>query len=595
MCLSVVGASGLSVQAQVAEGGATGGAEAFSVSKPRLAMQAFGWVRDTVRSWAVLGVDQEDPVPGIASAAVTLRLGGKIVGRGGDAAGDGRSLVRALREARSEALRRLPIDRDATYEQRLADAARRITISMELGGKMVLMDAASLQEVAMIVAPGLEGVAVRLGDTVQAVFPEAMLISRINAGQAVAGLISEVSGNANLAFSSLSDLRDQSGLRVYRFETMQIAQPAPGEPGTFMHRGGKVVPMSSMTIDGLVEFADGLAQHLMHRRWPGVEPYGMFGTMDPVQGRFTNGLASPLEQATCAYSLIRYASLMRADKQIATRATAQAHKLMRDLAKVLEDEPDPASDVASAAMCAVVLMNMSVQDSEQGLAGLSRRCNAKLDEALAHPAGVDERVLPLVAWAIAMRVQVRPGEFEGAQQLVRELFLQSLDGQVVGMMPWLGWAELAISKGEPEVPVKVALERMRDRVWAHQLTVRDAGDDSADLVGGIVFTKSSNPLPSWNTARAVAFLATMLGDPRLTAKDDQSGQIVKLLGSLRFLKQLSAREAETHMYTWPGRARWGVRAALWDQEMPVQASALTLLCLIETLESLDQISSDQSE
>ncbi len=95
-------------------------------------------------------------------------------------------------------------------------------------------------------------------------------------------------------------------------------------------------------------------------------------------------------------------------------------------------------------------------------------------------------------------------------------------------------------------------------------------------------------MPTWQSARPLAFVATMLGDPRLT----DSGEVVKeqarLLPSLRFLKQLDADGAAGQMFLTPDRARGGIRAAVWDQRQPADATSLTLLTVCEALRALDR-------
>ena len=130
---------------------------------------------------------------------------------------------------------------------------------------------------------------------------------------------------------------------------------------------------------------------------------------------------------------------------------------------------------------------------------------------------------------------------------------------------------------------------MRDSVWANQFTAADAQPGDEDLVGGIVMTVGGmNPLPSWHTARRVAFLATMLGDDRLTEPGERGTQLVTLLRSIRFLRQLSIDEAILHMCRSPEWAAGGVRSSLWDQSMPPDATAFTLLAVTEMLRSLEQ-------
>jgi hypothetical protein len=155
-------------------------------------------------------------------------------------------------------------------------------------------------------------------------------------------------------------------------------------------------------------------------------------------------------------------------------------------------------------------------------------------------------------------------------------------------MPWLGWADVALHRSG-ELPAAVALREMRSQLWAHQLKAQDLSADDPDLAGGIVFTTNRQPLPTWQAARPLAFVATMLGDPRLTEEQEVAGETVRLLEALRYLRQLTASEAEAHLYKDPARAIGGVRASVFDQRMPPEATAMTLMTVCETIKSLEAI------
>src|SRR5262245_52519008 len=100
-------------------------------------------------------------------------------------------------------------------------------------------------------------------------------------------------------------------------------------------------------------------------------------------------------------------------------------------------------------------------------------------------------------------------------------------------MPWHAEAELLLARGDETIPAAAAQRDMRDQVWQHQLSDVDAGTDGQDLVGGIVFTAATNPLPTWTTAKPLAFLAQTLADERLTERDKRLIQLARQLAGLR--------------------------------------------------------------
>ncbi len=161
---------------------------------------------------------------------------------------------------------------------------------------------------------------------------------------------------------------------------------------------------------------------------------------------------------------------------------------------------------------------------------------------------------------------------------LRDGFATTPQTQLVAAMPWLGWAsaenpvvedasrppELATLALGPEGSIigALALRRMRDQVWQHQLTPLTATEDTQDMIGGIVFTRGlaegssggGNPYPTWQCVSPLAFIATMLGDPRLTTAEDRPREIANLLLAMRFLRQLQVDDASAWMYPNPSTA-----------------------------------------
>ena len=178
-----------------------------------------------------------------------------------------------------------------------------------------------------------------------------------------------------------------------------------------------------------------------------------------------------------------------------------------------------------------------------------------------------------------------------ARAAVRSLLRETQPGMLIGLTPWVGWAELALlDEGEP-VPSSIALREMRDLLWRHQVTFADAGEDSPDFVGGIVFTASRSPLPNWQAARPLALVATMLADPRLTDEREVGAELARLSLSLRFLLQLTVDDALMHMFRVRERAYGGVRTSPWDQRLQFDASVMTLLAIDETLRASETLRS----
>lgn len=574
----------------------------------RLYHRLDGWVRE----WRVPGDAGGEPeVRGLTAVAITLRHEGQIVGRGADATGGVRSLVLAAGRAMSEANARLPIERDALFDEHVRAAASRITISLELAGTWVPIVPEQWTDAAGELSMGVDGVATRIGERIAAVFPAEMLATGMDPGRGLASAVSRATDDPSLILKKPAELTRDVGAVYYRFRATHLAQPAPGRAPVFLHRGGRVIDLSELDEDGLRRWADALADNLMRRRWPGVERYGVQGTYDPVSGRYEAPFAPPIEQALAIRALTaQWARCSGAPES--GRIAAAIRELSDDLEAVEPGEADPFADPAAISIWLTCVGPGMPCSSPQERAGRMRRV---LDEAFTlergFPAGVPPSALGVIAGAVAHADLTRwvrenpegvradaPKEAERARAAVTRVFRDTPPGELVSQMPWLGWGALdasamlagpGVDPGSIPLPAGVALREMRSLMWRHQLRTESLAASDRDLAGGIVFTASRAPLPSWHAARPLAFAATMLGDPRLTDPSETSREIVRLLASLRFLRQLTAGEAEGHMYADSARAAGGVRIAPWDQRMPVDATAMTLLAVCETLRSLDAI------
>lgn len=562
---------------------------------PMETMEAYRTVRDWVRSGEVPD-EAPEGLPACAGASVTLMLEGRVVGRASEFAREGEAPGRVIWRAGRAAL----VQARAARED-LRERGAEVRVSLELGGALTPMTDDELSAPALTLSPGLDGVAVRRGERVEGVFPGQMLRRGSDAGRALVGLIGEIAGDARAGLEPIGTLKER-GYVFYRFRATHLAQPEAGAAAVFLQRGGRVVERREISLASLRAFAGGLAGRLEASMWPGVEPFGIVGAYDPVTGAYVERLASAFEQALAAMALARYASCPGVEAERGSVARRRARAILEDLARVEAGEIDARKDVVSSAACIVALTELG-DESLQGNERLERlgACLETLEGAWIEGEGFDPG-LPAGSQGLLALAKLRSARFsanpEGVEEDAREWILaayrETASGVLVSQMPWLGWAsvELAARRGE-RVAAADTLREMRDLVWDHQLRVIDLDPAEQDLAGGIVFTRGPTPLPTWLAVRPLAFIATMLGHPELTggtlSAGEAPGELGRLVDSLRFLRQLSAGEAEGHMYAEPERARWGVRRALWDQRMEPGATAMTLLAVTEALRSLEAL------
>lgn len=559
---------------------------------PSETFDAYRTLESWVRAWEVPGGPDEpqftDP-SGAAGACVTLLLGGELIGRAVSMRTDGGAVWEAARGAVAEADARLPIERDALRREAALDVAQRIQIDLEIAGTPVPTLGATYDDAGAQVAPGLEGVAVRAGEALAAVFPGAML----GANLAPAGALRAACTEAGLPPLPLDRLLAEHGALVYRFPVRRLTQTAPGGEPQFLFRGGRVLDQSQVAVSTLLQTAEGVSRRLISLAWPGEEPHGMFGDYEAWTDRFEPPIASRAEQAIVAYALFRYASTPGVGAAESTRAARFAWSLA-DAAQRAHGsgEWDPAADrPACAAWTIALLENVArppgMPPGADRDGPLARACRAAvLDDAGGAP--LPERALR--AFALARLAAADPEDSAlraRAEEDVRSLFIGAAPGELVSATPWIGWAELTLAGPSGEIPAALALEELRSLVWSRQVGPDRAEAVGPDLVGGIEFAGGRGP--TWQSCRPVALLATMLGDERLTPPPALGREAAATMRALRFVSQLVVDESVAGTLPDRDRSLGGVRDALWTARLGVDTQAAALLAITEALRSVDAV------
>lgn len=487
-------------------------------------------------------------------AAVTIRVGGQVVGYTSAYAPGGDAFDTALRGAIGDFLQTELAPRDATRRGRLAELSRAALVHVELAQELVPVGGATFAEAAQAFSPGLDGAAARRGNETECVFPDRLLASGTSASRALAASCAAL----GLGAQPLEELRELSGVRVFRFRALSVGQIEAGGPPVFLHRGGRVRPLTSVVGSRLAGFGSGLAGVISDRVWVHDGTTRLLGTYDPVGDAHDPLIATAHEHALAALALARWGRVSGDEGAVSVGTTL--------LGSLAEQDVD-------ARTGALALLALDALEHDDNV--LRERC-------LRAVAGVGEQTplsdRGLVAAALA-------GSDPGAAlALAQGVLADGGRGGAVAAAPWIVWAVRDLAD-VGRIPGAPALREGRELIWEHQVTRSDAGADEADLVGGIVFSASTQPLPTAQSARAAAMAAAMLGVPGLTPANERPGELARLLPTLRFLRQLSVEEGEARLYPNPQRAMSGVRLALWDHRQPIEATAMTLLAVTDTLEA----------
>jgi hypothetical protein len=527
--------------------------------------------------------------PRVHGAIVELRLGPRVVGRAEiiselDQSDSATTLARATEQALRQASRTIRLD--DPDQAKLAALGQTLSLSVEIAGPLLPMELDTSADLDATLSPGVMGIALSVpGAPARAMFPSRMLAQGERGPQAMLTLTPLVTGDPASALLEPRTLRLERKVTLYFFRAMHVAQLRADLPGVFLHRGQRLVDQRD--LDSRAELLDFLSRA---------------GQWLNAHAATTNSTAS--SEALTALALVRAGSLMPGPNRWGTDAIARlvqrvpAREVGRSAAlaaitrmALLDYRPPTAPPTApntptpTTPQAAVALALSPEQEALR--VALIEACDASLAEA-ARAGGTALATNPrpqagAVAWA-RRALATSPQDAARADEITTALLAGVPAAQLVSAMPWLGWADLRRPEPAP------LMQEMLDTVWDHQLSPDDTGEADADFAGGIVFTSSKNPLPNWHAARPLAFAATALRYEQAVPVARRPRELVRLLSALRFFRQLQIDDSAK----WRGvddRDLGGVRTATWEMRPSDEATAMTLLCLVETIRSLDALSS----
>ncbi len=614
---------------------------------PDLTLSSFTQLQNHIRSWSPPA--ESESFPSAIGACLTLKLRGEVIARStawsehpfDEKPESPTVLRRALAQALQQAEPKLGLPNDALRDEALKQVAQDITLSLELAGPLIAIEPTTWDDAEMQLRPGLDGVAVMnrgpgaspgsvppSTPQLQSIFPAQMLATNTLPHRALGSAIAQTlgEGGAAAALQDPKKIRDKHALRFYSFRTTHAAQSTLRSAPAILLRGQRPIPAGQpLSISELRAFASTLADHLIARLLP-PNTQGERRMIANIRAgvEVETTPASPLDQLVAAYAVEQYRESLGKGGLRASDFSDPRWLFVREAAYA-------GKSGAAAAPAMYLLLTPSISDphKERDLLQVRARralrvtmfdeasgSSANDSESQALVAAMNPRVLPvslkpiLIMAALSMPREIGSPDLSKTEPMLRSIYSETSEGRLVSLMPWLGWAEMAQSRcaaeearvqavAPPGVPASLALRRMRDQVWQHQLTPLTATEDTQDMIGGIVFTSGleqgkGNPYPTWQCVRPLAFIATMLGDPRLTTPEERPREIANLLLAMRYLRQLQVDDASAWMYANPEQAKGGIRAAVWDNAQPTDATSLTLLTVTEFLKSLDKLAAEKT-
>ena len=113
-----------------------------------------------------------------------------------------------------------------------------------------------------------------------------------------------------------------------------------------------------------------------------------------------------------------------------------------------------------------------------------------------------------------------------------------------------------------------------------------------DVLGGFQLYRGpagSPPNPNWTSASLLAFLAVAMRDPGITEDQDPFGWLLTASLGARFVAQLMMDRPSCFYVRSLDDALDGVRLALWDNQLAIAPTAMSLLAMVELREAIEAL------
>ena len=520
-------------------------------------------------------------VPDASAACIILRHRGRTVAVGLAHADDtDPSNAPLIQNATRLAVQAAVEDQTITAlpESVRKEAGRHLVMEMEVAGPLQALLGRSIEVAAQRIQPGVHGIAMRYGDRWWFEFPSQLRMSNAAAGPQrilALALASELSPR------QIENLRSTGEVSLYRFETVNLAQPEADDMPRMLTCGDIPVIQSEVTPERIVESRDALAKHLLGRIFTTVEGVRLVGSYTPLAASFKTQPPTERERAIVALALARFSKNPGVDPELANAArTAAAELIQRSVSGV---EMTGSGDPLEASARYLASREMNLEDE-------NRQIDVIRNHVLKMRESDDRNIRKQASSVVFACAALMRSPSEDDKDLAVEMSRRARDTmpvqQQVTLLPWLGWIERdnrTRLKSLASNPDLHALQFIRTQAMA--LQAPPSVDNKTLNAGGYVLEPGPRGITS-RSFRPALFIAETISDPGYQDSTQADVQATHLR-FLRYMIQLSCREDVAGTWRQPDRVVGGIRESCWDSELDPVTQAMGLMVLSEPISSTD--------
>ncbi|MBN1346822.1 MAG: AMMECR1 domain-containing protein [Phycisphaerae bacterium] len=535
----------------------------------------------------------EPPAPALAGLKcpvhVTLRRGGYVLAAG---QADGRAgLVEACRDAAIDAVK------NGLDEARLDESAlKRLAVEVELLGPAQQLPVGLLRPRALErqYEPGLDGIAVRLGDRSALLRPSQIIAFGLSTSQAIEFVVRQL----GLAPEDLR--RQKERVLCLRFRTRHFWQARAEDPVVELHRGCAIVPQESVTRGRIDQAIDQIACHLVERQ----RPDGSFSGGYLPWSNEEAGAGSAIVDAGAAWALAMVGAA-RKDRSAMDASARTLAALTKQLAPIEGKEgaggeaaylksPVQADRLGASAMLLLTACEPSPVEPNRQLCdrlargimtrqlptGMMQTNFVTTQPAAPQDVNPGQALLALAAYQkIAASPKILAAIERGFEHYSKEFSLKPSDA----LMPWLAGACARMAGDRRDSRYAKHLFEMMDWLEPHQLTSRNCR--WPEMLGGI--DPQGTEQADIGTALQMMAVADALALARRFGDKQRSARYERMLRhGMRFVLQLEFRPEECLYVRWRLETIHGVRTAPWDHALTTENAQFALVALVKARELL---------
>lgn len=605
---------------------------------------AFDWVQDWVRSEDGVPADEQlddRPLAGVFGVYVTLREGGRVLGRGQalradvaeaiDGGGPAVQLAelsaaatrQALDELRDKQMKRaveLGINDPDLFKQALIATRQRVQVDIQIGHSLesiVLPQDGDEAAVFATFAPGFHGL--RLSSPLVGEPDYAWPATELSRNTTPIRLVLWLMDKQGYAADDLPLVARADGPALQRFEVMHMVRPGPAQPMRNLIRGNLILNqqvIDGRTIDGLAERVARFLDQLIVQD-DTTPRIGVRGVYQPSMDRFAPQWAEPRQAALMCYALNRHAKI-QLDAEAAGETMRSRVKRVLRLAEQMEADalPEPGKPKhLVAAFLLMALCESPVNLDPAQIALRDRLGRALID--LRHPegggyrvaAGDDRRLTRANAAAVTASLAAwyeQTRDRKRTEPILAVLADLMTENQAEARLYDLVWVSHAISKAgdllaknhaEPDA-AKANIDSWRTFL-SEQITLLSEQQvrgrpvlGPSDVTGGFILkppAPGSPPNPTWESAMPLSIIALALRDPAVIAPEKVFGPLLTAQLGARFVGQLMITQPSAYYLRNIDPALGGVRNTLWDNTLYPDCSSMALIALAELQRSLQEL------